>query len=115
MYAPRPQTHQISRHYTAFTGASTSTTYTHNHLQTQTARKAQHGNKEKENAMGLPSKTPSRLGAKSLGVSLGAKTVGRDRNVLGQGGRSGPGAGEDEGGGKGKGKGKGKEGDDIGE
>lgn len=64
------------------------------------------GNVNKENAHALPSKTPSRIGGKQLigpatgmRMALGAKTEGRDRNVLRQ---------------QGEGKGKGREVDDIG-
>lgn len=102
MYAPRPQTHQIPRHYTS--------------NPTGTIHRTSHRNTEKENANALPSKTPSRAAGGGKAVSLapgtgvrmglGAKTVGRDRNVLGGGGGGSGVVG---------GKGKGKEGDEIGE
>ncbi|KAK4686774.1 hypothetical protein P7C73_g3343, partial [Tremellales sp. Uapishka_1] len=94
MYAPLPRTQQLSRSYTSQT----------------TSKK----NLNKENAHGLPSKTPSRAGPSEgpikmglgngpptgIRMGLGAKTVGRDKNVMIETNQLG-------------GKGKGKEGEDI--
>ena len=94
MFAPRPQTHQVSRHYS---------------LQT-TSKKNQ--DKENSNANALPSKTPSRAG---VGKMLIPNTAAASRVGLGGGGGGGKGGmvghGQLD---NGKGKGKGKEVDDIG-
>lgn len=88
MFAPRPQTHTIPRHY---------------HLHT-TAKKNQNQNKENAGSTtagnGLPSKTPSRAGM-GVGKMLAPNTAAPAR--MGLGGKGGGG------------KGKGKEVDDIGE
>ncbi|WWD16863.1 hypothetical protein CI109_101295 [Kwoniella shandongensis] len=90
MFAPR--SHHIPRTYSS--------------LHPTTTKK----NTNKENANGLPTKTPSRPGKMALGgpstgmklgMALGVKTEGRDRNVL---------MGQSQGAG---GKGKGREGEDI--
>lgn len=89
MYAPRPQTHQIPRHYN----------------QQATLKK----NQNKENANALPSKTPSRAG---IGKMLAPNTAIAARTGFGPGGKMGPGESMMRGGENGKGKGK--EVDDIG-
>lgn len=83
MFAPRPQTHQISRHYSSQT----------------TSKK----NQDKENSNALPSKTPSRAG---IGKMLAPNTAAASRVGLGPGnpGAGGKGGNLGQDGGKGKGK-----------
>lgn len=103
MFVPRPQTHQISRHYSSHDGMNSTTG---NANATATGKK----NKNKENTnAGLPTKTPSRAGVGKMLAPNTAAPGARTRVGLGPGGKS---VGRDQAGGD---KGKGKEVDDIGE